>query len=274
MRLKRFLDKYADVFDITMPDGDLYLRRYTLLSVFGFKLMVHYIRRPDYAEHLHDHPWRFWTLILKGGYKEKTPDGVHTRKPWRIYFHGIGFQHHITELLDGPAWTLVFRGRRIREWGFITECGWKHWQHYVDKIYNYLPICEDETPSDNRRERRREVVLYLEGIIRGIEESISIVISTAGTINGAMALSRLEEARKVYHEKLRKETEVAPSGQHREKEMRGALEIGIRNLQLWLDMAECDCEDMWHICGRRERERDLERMKQALSTNKTEGEGS
>lgn len=56
--MKKILDRYADVFDITTPYGELYLRRYTLLSLFGFKLMAHHILLPDYARHRHDHPWR------------------------------------------------------------------------------------------------------------------------------------------------------------------------------------------------------------------------
>lgn len=143
----RWLLSRFRVFEIRDPGGSLYLRRWTLLRVFGRKLMLHEIVRPDYARELHDHPWRFATLILRGGYIETNEHGDSRRRVGRLYYHPAKFRHAIRELPSGTAWTLIFRGRRRREWGFYTECGWMQWRSYCDRIYNGLPICEDTPPA-------------------------------------------------------------------------------------------------------------------------------
>ena len=42
---------------------------------------------------------------------------------------------HRLELHEGPVWSLVFMGRKVREWGFQTEDGWVHHEDYLDKVY-------------------------------------------------------------------------------------------------------------------------------------------
>lgn len=152
MTLKRLLNWLFPVLDIKRPDGTVYLRRRTLFKFAGYKLMLHHIRLPDETRHIHDHPWWFLTFILWGGYTEETFNGEKDCKPFRLYFRGVQFSHIITEVPDAGAWTLVLRGRRIREWGFFTECGWKHWPEYIHRYNNGLPICEDnpvENTTDN-----------------------------------------------------------------------------------------------------------------------------
>jgi len=55
-------------------DGSPYLTRTTLFSIRGFRVALHRFHRGDQDEDLHDHPWSFWTFILRGGYFEETPD--------------------------------------------------------------------------------------------------------------------------------------------------------------------------------------------------------
>lgn len=139
------MSKLFPKFDIHGPDGTLYLRRRNLLRIpfLRWKLMLHHIIRPDYARELHDHPWWFLTFILWGGYSEITGDGEHRCRVWRFYFRRARFSHAITKLHRKSAWTLVLRGRRVRDWGFHTKCGWQQWKTYCDKTYNGLPICEE-----------------------------------------------------------------------------------------------------------------------------------
>lgn len=57
-----------------------YLLRWSLLGVnkkgkprrpFGFTVYLHCFVRSDHDVH-HDHPWNWWSFILKGGYREHT----------------------------------------------------------------------------------------------------------------------------------------------------------------------------------------------------------
>ena len=134
--------------DIKAPDGTVYLRRWTLLNLRVVKVMLHKMERPDYARQLHDHPWSFATLVLRGGYIEQyqTPQGLAWRhnRPGRVRFNRAEHAHVVFALPRGTCWTLVVRGPRRRAWGFLTDCGWMPFQRYIDKAYAGLPICEEE----------------------------------------------------------------------------------------------------------------------------------
>lgn len=99
---------------------------------------VHHIAGPDPGLDLHDHPWPFATIILRGGYVEAIAD---TREPWmtrtrswhRWSIHRMPFTvcHRIT-LAQPRTWTLIVRGRKSRTWGFyLTDDNrWVPWDQY------------------------------------------------------------------------------------------------------------------------------------------------
>jgi hypothetical protein len=134
--------------------GDPYLVRYfifrsRLLERVGVNLgriYLHHIIRSDHDRALHDHPWNFVSIILKGGYWEHT-DRRQTRErdvraweakdgtvmtwyqPGDVLRRGAGVRHRL-RLPDGKtAWTLVFTTGKLREWGFWLDgdrfCHWK-----------------------------------------------------------------------------------------------------------------------------------------------------
>ena len=117
----------GDLFTPELP----YLTRWKLVSTPWFAIYVHKIWLDDKDRHLHDHPWSFVSLILRGGYVEELPEGRRVRKPGSLrVLHRPGV-HSVRSLLKTPTWTLVVRGRDHHEWGFLTEEGWKHWESYV-----------------------------------------------------------------------------------------------------------------------------------------------
>lgn len=125
-------------------NGSRYMRRWLFGSKKWYGLRVHCIERSDADRELHDHPFSFVTLIVRGGYWEHTADGQ--RKwygPGSILFRSAEVLHRI-ELgrmpghLDGwvyaqdkPAWTIVIRGPYRRKWGFLTEQGWINWERFT-----------------------------------------------------------------------------------------------------------------------------------------------
>ena len=66
-----------------------YLIRYYLFLIdrvkFPFNLTLHKILVSD-LDDLHDHPWDYFTIILKGGYYEHTPEGKFWRGPGHFRF--------------------------------------------------------------------------------------------------------------------------------------------------------------------------------------------
>jgi hypothetical protein len=129
---------------VDAPDYDQphenYMTRWRVIAVPWFGLYVHRLDKPDPRPTLHDHPWPFLSLILRGGYTEEvgvrsegessSPVVGRRSRSWR---HGSSHRlrksdaHTITGLRRTPTWTLVLVGRRARpepSWGYWDEEGW------------------------------------------------------------------------------------------------------------------------------------------------------
>lgn len=130
-----WLLKRLPSFTIENAAGQPYLRRYYLLKTKRLGIYIHEILRSDEDRDLHDHPWNFLSIVLRHGYIELFPNGEYKcRFPRSWVFHRAEDAHKV-ELYEKPAWTLVFVGRKRREWGFHTSDGWVHWQDYLDRKY-------------------------------------------------------------------------------------------------------------------------------------------
>lgn len=124
--------------DAANPE-ETYLWRLRIIQTPWFALYLHKINTPDGDRHPHDHPFNFWSLILKGGYNEHVIDPefrtkVH-RRGW-FSFHKMPKTHFhsITRLLSVPTWTLIFVGARTQDWGFLTDDGWVDHATYIENI--------------------------------------------------------------------------------------------------------------------------------------------
>lgn len=112
-----------------------YLERYYLFlkdrKWFPFNVFLHKFIQGD-PDELHDHPWPYFTLILRGGYWEVTPNGRFWRGPGSFRFSGAKSLHRV-ELEPGVnAWTLFCPGPKLREWGFIVNGKWMHCEKYFE----------------------------------------------------------------------------------------------------------------------------------------------
>ena len=92
-----------------------YLIRWRLELPFG-SIRVHHWLSSDDDRAFHDHPWWFWTIVLKGSYTDKSPDGTdHLRFLSHRYRPAL---HRHTVIPDPEAWTLLVTGPPVRSWGF------------------------------------------------------------------------------------------------------------------------------------------------------------
>lgn len=120
-----------------------YLIRRTLFWTPWVRIYLHEIRRSDDDVFLHCHPWSFTSLILLGGYVEYVPCFTSERRAGSLIMHAAEDAHRIQLRQDKfgneiPAWTLVFCGRKKREWGFFTEQGWvRHDVYFAGKEQNH-----------------------------------------------------------------------------------------------------------------------------------------
>ena len=130
-------------------DNEPYLERYYLFlkdrKSFPFNIFLHKFLKGD-PDDVHDHPWPYATLILKGGYYEWVPK--FNSEGYKIgefrYWRGPGHfricganSYHRVELKEGvTAWTLFMPGPQTREWGFLTKGGWVHNDEYLKERAN------------------------------------------------------------------------------------------------------------------------------------------
>lgn len=117
-----FFKRY-DIVDAVNP-SKVYLTRWRLLQTPWFGIFIHKINLPDSDRALHDHPWNFVSLILKGGYDEKRPTELVRRDIASFAFRRAEDLHAIVRLWQVPTWTLILIGKNRRNWGFQTESGW------------------------------------------------------------------------------------------------------------------------------------------------------
>lgn len=141
----------------TITDSD-YIRRLHIIMTPWFAICLHFIRKPDVEPHLHDHPVTFFSLVLKGWYKEWREK--------RIYTDLIGYQwqmhqnhmirrynalrasdqdrHKIVEVAPGGCITLAFMTKVKRRWGFHTPVGWMYYKDYyaerIKVVIDGLPL--------------------------------------------------------------------------------------------------------------------------------------
>lgn len=113
-----------------------YMERYYLLFKdrprwFPFNITLHKICASDLPI-LHDHPWPYMTVIIKGGYIEHTKYERFFRGPGHARIRGAE-DYHWLEVIDNiPSWSLFFMGKRRRDWGFLKGGEWMAHEEYLD----------------------------------------------------------------------------------------------------------------------------------------------
>ena len=117
--------------------GESYLERYYLFlknrETFPFNIFVHKFLKSD-PDDMHDHPWPYCTVILKGGYWEHTLEGKFWRRPFSCRCNKANSLHRIELDPNSPdCWTLFIPGKKEREWGFKTGGGWINNEEYNQK---------------------------------------------------------------------------------------------------------------------------------------------
>lgn len=125
-------------------DHEPYLERYYVFlkdrEWFPFNVFIHKFLKSD-PDDVHDHPWPYATLILRGGYYEWTPEFDsagrkvgevrHWRGPGHFRFCRADSFHRIELKADVECWTLFMPGPKQREWGFLVKNKWIPHEQYL-----------------------------------------------------------------------------------------------------------------------------------------------
>lgn len=136
--------------------GEVYMRRFWLFNSFNSRwhikwlpsIRMHHILLPDEGPHMHDHPWDFRTIILRGWYAEEKGRFFPT---YSIHTAGSTLKrsrddfHRISAVADGGAWTLfVITSPRENEWGFWTGDTKVPWRQYLASKSDPSPTAQKE----------------------------------------------------------------------------------------------------------------------------------
>ena len=125
-----------------------YLERYYLFlkdrDRFPFNIFLHKFLKGD-PDDVHDHPWPYATLILKGGYYEWLPqfDSKGNKIAEMCVWRGPGSfrvcranSYHRIELDPSvTAWTLFMPGPKKQDWGFLVNNKWIQHEQYLKERY-------------------------------------------------------------------------------------------------------------------------------------------
>lgn len=125
---KTIIDKLFLIKEIKSKQGVLHFRRYRLLSTRWFSIYIHKIYKSDQDLHLHDHPWNYFNMILKGGYIEETIENNCKKKNvmihYRYSFRKATQCHKILHMITPCVTTLFITGKSYRTWGYQVNDAW------------------------------------------------------------------------------------------------------------------------------------------------------
>lgn len=108
--------------------GNPMMERWRLIQTPAFGIYVHFMYREDLDPVPHDHPWRFWSLVLRGSYRDiVTPDSrnlnrqeIQQHDRWSFHAFPLRAAHRIIHVDPGTV-TLIIVGQKVRTWGFYDN---------------------------------------------------------------------------------------------------------------------------------------------------------
>ena len=114
--------------------------RWRIIHTPWFGIYLHRWNRPDPRPTLHNHPWTFFSIILKGEYSEKRmyPPRLQTQGgeilwsiriiKWLNFVRRTNF-HTIYHVQPGTL-SLMFVGRTHEDWGYWTDKGYVNYDKH------------------------------------------------------------------------------------------------------------------------------------------------
>lgn len=126
------------------------LRWFVIPRNHRLNIYVHKFLRSDDDRALHDHPWWFVSIMLRGRYLEHRPDGIRERRAPSIAFRRADLAHRVElfvgcRMLNGrivldpePVWTVIITGPKRRHWGFHCPKRWVPWEDFTGGVNGEL----------------------------------------------------------------------------------------------------------------------------------------
>lgn len=150
---------FMERFEVPNYDDDdgNYLTRLRIIQTPWFGIYLHRFDGPDPRPTLHDHPWAFVSLVLRGGYIERRldPFTMTVNEEHRVRWVNVMAKHDahsIMRLLRVPSWTLMLVGRRKRTWGYLEPT--PTWAWRWTEFNKHFHAGEFDAALERRRKAR------------------------------------------------------------------------------------------------------------------------
>jgi hypothetical protein len=119
--------------EIRSKEGKLHFRRWEILKTRWFSIYIHGIYEADQDKHLHNHPWDYKSIVLKGSYIEETLTGNNVMRPLKMVTRDGKDYHKIKELKSKSVYTLFIVSPVKRIWGYLVDGSWMNHEEYREK---------------------------------------------------------------------------------------------------------------------------------------------
>lgn len=117
-----------------------YAYRWTL-NLWLFSLRVHQWIRSDDKRFMHDHPWHFITVVVRGSYTDVSANGRDTLGVGSVRFRRATHSHYV-EVDKRGAWSFLLCSMPVRHWGFWVNGSFKRPLRFFGKWGH--PICSEQ----------------------------------------------------------------------------------------------------------------------------------
>jgi hypothetical protein len=107
--------------EIKSKAGDVHFKRWEILKTRWGSIWLHAIYKADTDKHLHNHPWDFTSIVLKGSYIEQTQKGINFQRPGKINVRDGSEYHKILQMETPVVYTLFFASKPKRLWGYDVD---------------------------------------------------------------------------------------------------------------------------------------------------------
>lgn len=112
------------------------LRWYILPRNKVLNIYLHKFQKDDDDRALHDHPWWFISIMVKGSYRESVGrNQIIDRSAPSIVFRRATHRHRVILPVRGsekkPCWTILITGSVQRTWGFWCPRGFVKWSDFL-----------------------------------------------------------------------------------------------------------------------------------------------
>lgn len=118
-----------------------YLKRW-VVNFGKFSIRLHHWIGSDDPRYMHDHPWGFFTFVIKGGYTDVTETGEEHLGAGSLTYRDAHHKHTV-QTDPGGAWTLLLVGPFKRKWGFWVDGEFVGVRKYFRK-FGHHPCIDDE----------------------------------------------------------------------------------------------------------------------------------